>query len=363
MNRRERRAAGKIKTAPARPARTSPAAAFYQAGIVHLREGRMLDAQVSGQQALTADPAHADSLHLMSLITIDAGHFDLAAEWARRAVALNPQPQYLFTLGSVLRQQKQLEEALAVFEQATALRPDSADLFRAAANVMVDLNLTDRAIAAFQHLLKLNPRDRDAAHNLVSLLYRSGKILEALPFLQLSDAPCLPAPDAARVQAWDERLGPHDRLRVGLVWSGNSDHNNDQNRSITLGVLSELFDLDAAFVSLQKDPGADDRALLARSEVIDFTADLADFAETSALMACLDLVISVDTSVAHLAGALGRPVWTLLPYAPDLRGPLDRDDGPCYPTMRLFRQGPNRSYAEVIAQVRGELNALIAARD
>jgi hypothetical protein len=151
-------------------------------------------------------------------------------------------------------------------------------------------------------------------------------------------------------------------LRVGLVWSGNPNHKNDHNRSVPLGILSELFDLDAAFVSLQKDPSADDRALLSRSEVIDLTAELADFTETSALMSCLDLVISVDTSVAHLAGALGRPVWTLLPYTPDNRWLLDRDDSPWYPTMRLFRQGARCSYAEVIARVRGELEAMIAAR-
>ena len=259
--------------------------------MAHLRAGKMLDAQVCGQQALTADPGHADSLHLMSLITIDAQHFDLAAEWARRAVAQDPKPQYLFTLGSVLWQQKQFEEALEAFEQAAR-----------------------------------------------------------------------PAPDAACARAWEARLGSHDRLRVGLVWSGNPNHENDHNRSVPLGILSELFDLDAAFVSLQKDPSADDRALLSRSEVIDLTAELTDFTETAALMSCLDLVISVDTSVAHLAGALGRPVWTLLPFTPDYRWLLERDDSPWYPTMRLFRQDARRSYAEVIARVRSELEAMIAAR-
>ncbi len=123
MNRRERRAAGKT---PA-PGKAAPSdAALYEAGIAHLRAGKMLDAQVCGQQALTADPAHADSMHLMSLITIDAQHFDLAAEWARRAVAQDPKPQYLFTLGSVLRQQKQFEDALAAFEHAARLKPEAA---------------------------------------------------------------------------------------------------------------------------------------------------------------------------------------------------------------------------------------------
>jgi tetratricopeptide (TPR) repeat protein len=312
MTRRDRRAAGKsLKTAPNKAAQPDPAA-LYQAGIAHLRAGRMLDAQVCGQQALTADPAHADSQHLMSLITIDAEHFDLAAEWARRAVAQEAKPEYLFTLGSVLRQLKQLEEALEAFEQAARLEPQAVDLWRAVANVMVDLNPTDRA--------------------------------------------------AARARAWEERLGPHDRLRIGLVWSGSPNHKDDHNRSVQLGILSELFDLDATFVSLQKDPSADDRALLSRSEVIELTNQLTDFTETAALMSCLDLVISVDSGVAHLAGALGRPVWTLLPHTPDYRWLLDRDDSPRYPTMRLFRQDARRSYAEVIGRVRGELIAMIAAR-
>jgi tetratricopeptide (TPR) repeat protein len=294
MTRRERRTAGKTLTAPDKATRPDPAA-LHEAGLAHLRAGRTLDAQVCAQQALIADPAHADSLHLMSLISIDAEHFDLAAEWARRAVARDPKPQYLFTLGGVLRQQKQFEEALELFEQALRLEPDAVDLWRPLA--------------------------------------------------------CLPAPDA--VKTWEQRLGPHDRLRVGLVWTGDSNH----NCSVPLGILSDLFDLDVAFVSLQKDPSDDDRALLARSELIDLTAELTDFAETSALMSCLDLVISVDTNVAHLAGALGRPIWMLLPYTE-----LARDDSPWYPTMRLFRQNASRSYAEVIARVRGELSALIAAR-
>src|SRR5215470_3716698 len=121
MNRRERRAAGKIEA----PRQATGPAALYEAGIAHLRAGRMLDAQVCGQQALTADPEHADSLHLMSLITIDSRHFDLAAEWARRAVERDPKPQYLYTLGAVLRQQRRFEEALQLFEQALREKPDA----------------------------------------------------------------------------------------------------------------------------------------------------------------------------------------------------------------------------------------------
>ncbi|WP_284421693.1 MULTISPECIES: tetratricopeptide repeat-containing glycosyltransferase family protein [unclassified Bradyrhizobium] len=173
-----------------------------------------------------------------------------------------------------------------------------------------------------------------------------------------AEACYLPAPPPARVAAWNARLGAHDRLRVGLVWSGNPRHPRDRARSMPFRTLAGLLDADATFVSLQKDPRAEDRpALLERTELIDLTADLTDFVETAALVASLDLVITVDTSVAHLAAALGRPTWILLPFAPDYRWLIDRDDSPWYPTMRLFRQDRRRDYAPVIAQVRAELTA------
>jgi hypothetical protein len=172
----------------------------------------------------------------------------------------------------------------------------------------------------------------------------------------------LPAPVVSRVQAWESRLGPHTRLRVGLVWSGNPNHKNDFKRSIPLHTLTRILDTDATFVSLQKDLRPGDKAVLReRTEIIDMTEHLIDFAETAALISCLDLVVTVDTSVAHLAGALGRPTWILLPYTPDYRWLLDRDDSPWYPTVRLFRQTETRDYASVIEWVQNELLALVSA--
>jgi hypothetical protein len=166
----------------------------------------------------------------------------------------------------------------------------------------------------------------------------------------------LPPPAKARVDAWEARLGRHDKLRVGLVWSGSLGHRNDHNRSISLRAMAPILDVDANFVSLQKDPRAADRAvLLERTDIIELSADLADFSETAALVCCLDLVITVDTSVAHLAAALGCPTWILLPWTPDYRWLLDRDDSPWYPTMRLFRQTETRDYASVLDRVRTEL--------
>jgi tetratricopeptide (TPR) repeat protein len=182
--------------------------------------------------------------------------------------------------------------------------------------------------------------------------------LETIP----SAVSYLPALPDAPVQQWRARLGAHDRPRVGLVWSGNPAHGNDRNRSMSLSAMSAILDADASFISLQKDPRSDDQAtLLARAEIVDLTSHLTDFVETAALISCLDLVITVDTSVGHLAGALGRPTWILLPYRPDYRWLLGRDDSPWYPSVRLFRQDARRDYARVIERVRAELQATIAA--
>ncbi len=180
-----------------------------------------------------------------------------------------------------------------------------------------------------------------------------------------AETPYLPAPPADRVAIWEQRLRAResapDKLRIGVVWSGNPEHKNDHNRSVPLSMLSRLLDVDATFVSLQKQPRPGDRATLqARSDIVDLTADLGDFSETAALLNCLDLVVTVDTSVAHLAGALGRPTWILLPYDPDYRWLLSRDDSPWYPTARLFRQTAGRDYAEVLDRVRTELETLVS---
>jgi ADP-heptose:LPS heptosyltransferase len=112
---------------------------------------------------------------------------------------------------------------------------------------------------------------------------------------------------------------------------------------------------------LQKDVRPGDRALLEQTRIVDLSLHLADFAETAALVSCLDLVITVDTSVAHLAGALGRPTWILLPYTPDYRWLLNRDDSPWYPTMRLFRQTATRDWGNVLDQVRSDLAGRVAS--
>jgi tetratricopeptide (TPR) repeat protein len=164
----------------------------------------------------------------------------------------------------------------------------------------------------------------------------------------------------SRAETWKVRLASVNSPRVGLVWSGNPDHANDRNRSMPLGLLLPLLDVGARFVSLQKNARAVDQAILdQRNEILDLGPELESFADTAAVISHLDLVISVDTSVAHLAGALGRPVWILLPYVPDWRWLLHRTDSPWYPTARLFRQSETRDWQTVVAQVGSELRSFI----
>jgi hypothetical protein len=124
--------------------------------------------------------------------------------------------------------------------------------------------------------------------------------------------------------------------------------------------LLRLFDVAATFVSLQKDvPAGDEAVLSARGDLLDLGRLLESFADTAALISRLDLVISVDTSVAHLAGALGRPVWILLPFMPDWRWLLDREDSPWYPTARLFRQTERREWQSVVERVHDALHHVV----
>ena len=171
--------------------------------------------------------------------------------------------------------------------------------------------------------------------------------------------PYIPLPEPAR--DWPDWLGERTCPRIGLVWSGNPNHLNDHNRSVPLEKLLPLFDVGAQFVSLQKGARERDRALLAaRRDIRDAEGELASFADTASLIRQLDLVISVDTSVAHLSGALGKPVWVLLPYVPDWRWLLGRDDSPWYPTARLFRQTDTRQWESVVAHVRTALREFVA---
>jgi tetratricopeptide (TPR) repeat protein len=187
---------------------------------------------------------------------------------------------------------------------------------------------------------------------LLSLPLAFGTRLESIPCAK----PYLRATPSA-LRSWSARLGPRKRFSVGLVWSGRPDHRNDHNRSLKLSTLLPLLDCDASFISLQREVRLDDTAALKdRTDLLHFGGELNSFSDTAAIISNLDLVISVDTSVAHLAGALGKSVWILLPYVPDWRWQLDREDSPWYPTARLFRQNHTRAWDDVITRVHDALH-------
>jgi len=166
-------------------------------------------------------------------------------------------------------------------------------------------------------------------------------------------------PNLQRVIHWNEAIAAHkDRLKIGLVWAGRPQHKNDHNRSIALAQLAPLADVpNAMFFSLQKGPAATQTPPQGIPWV-DFTEQLTDFAETAALLANLDLVLTVDTSVAHLAGAMGKKVWVMLPFIVDWRWLLGRTDCPWYPTMRLFRQRTRGDWTGVIQSIAEQLRRL-----
>lgn len=185
--------------------------------------------------------------------------------------------------------------------------------------------------------------------------------LMSLPLALDIDLSNLPAPICylatlpERRTVWRQRLGPLKTLRVGLAWSGSPTHNNDLNRSMRLQVLAPLFDLPIEFHVVQKGVRPEDENSLASFSIQSHESDLNDFADTAALVESLDLVLSVDTSLAHLAGALGKEVWIMLAHVPDYRWLLEREDCPWYPTARLFRQPDIGDWRSVVEQIKSAL--------
>lgn len=194
----------------------------------------------------------------------------------------------------------------------------------------------------------------------LSLPYHLGTTLDSIPA-----APAYLAADAEKAAFWrnwlDQATAPASR-RVGLVWAGNPKHTNDKNRSIDFAKLAPLFEVPGvSWVSLQLGERANDAAaLFASGKLLDPSALIHDFSDSAALLDQLDLLITVDSAPAHLAGALGKPVWNLLPLVPDWRWLLQRDDSPWYPGMRLFRQRELQNWEGVVANVAQSLQQWLA---
>jgi hypothetical protein len=173
--------------------------------------------------------------------------------------------------------------------------------------------------------------------------------------------PYLAADDGALAK-WSARLGALKRPRVALAWSGNPSHYNDRNRSIPFARLAPILAQSACFLSVQRDlRGEDAERLAAEPRMTHLGGELENFTDTAAVLALCDLVIAADTAVAHLAGATGRPLWVLIPFAPDWRWTLNGEASPWYPAARLFRQSALGDWDAVIARVATELGRLVAS--
>jgi tetratricopeptide (TPR) repeat protein len=201
--------------------------------------------------------------------------------------------------------------------------------------------------------------DFDAHATMLSLPRIFGTRVDSIP----ATVPYL-HPDPRRIAAWAAKIGRDDRLKVGLAWAGNPKHKNDRNRSMPLTALAPLATIPGTgFYSLQIGPAAQQATSPPPGmSLIDYTPDLHDFSDTAALIAHLDLVISVDTAVVHVAGAMARPVWTMLPFMSDWRWLTQRSESPWYPSMRLFRQAVIGDWPGVVRQVADALSQLAAEK-
>ena len=165
--------------------------------------------------------------------------------------------------------------------------------------------------------------------------------------------------DMKKVAKWQAILGEKTKPRVGIVWSGSATHKNNHQRSLKLSQLITHLPSDYEYVSLQKEVSDVDKELLTKHfEIKHFGDDLKDFADTAALCELIDIVISIDTSVAHLAGTLGKTTWILLPYSPDWRWLLDRNDSPWYSSAKLYRQEKINDWDGVLVDIESDLKEL-----
>jgi hypothetical protein len=198
--------------------------------------------------------------------------------------------------------------------------------------------------------------------------FRSFRALSGLPALHgtrphnvLVGIPYLRA-DPARTATWKERLDrlvPATSRRVGIVWAGRPAHNNDRSRSISLAAFAPLASVPGvALISLQKGPAASQAGhYFGAAPLLNLGAEIVDFDDTMAILETLDLLVTVDTAVGHLAGAMGRPAFILLAYAPDWRWLLNRSETPWYPSACLFRQTKPGVWDDVMAQAAARITA------
>ena len=338
--------------------------AWHNLGIVRKLLGEFDQAVAAHERVIALKPDHAEARFDLGLLKLLLGDYQQGwplHEWrwkagGERQVSCQP-PQRLW-LGDaplagrtiLLHSEQGMGDVIQFVRYAPMVVAQGAKVLLAAPNALTTLLRSLRC--EFTLLDGDRPVPQFDLHcPLMSLPLAFKTRIDVIP----AQVPYLSA-DAVRRQRWRERLGNKRRPRIGLVWSGNPRHRNDQQRSLPLHLLAPLLTLDFEFHALYSTVREEDRTALERwPQLIRHEHDLADFADTAALIAELDRVISADTAVAHLAGAMGAPVWILLPFVPDFRWLTGRSDSPWYPTARLFRQHRRGDWPGVVEEVRRAL--------
>jgi tetratricopeptide (TPR) repeat protein len=322
--------------------------AYANRGGVLKELGRYVEALESQRQALAINPYHTEALFNSSLLHLIMGNYvegwkQYESRWKttefRPMCRDFPQPLWLGKEGLagktiLLHAEQGFGDAIQFCRFAISLKALGANVVLEVQPRLVGLISMLDGCGSFLVIARGDDLpDFDYHCPLMSLPFALGMTLESIPasegYLTV---------DSGIYTEWQEKLGASSRKRIGLVWSGSAGNKNDHKRSLPLNELLPLLDLNFEFHVLQKEIVPEDREILLASGVRLHDVDQRDFSDAAALVALMDLVISVDTAVAHLAGALGKQVWILLPYSADFRWLTERTDTPWYQSARLIRQ-------------------------
>ncbi len=370
--------------------------AYNNLGNVWLEKGNVENAIANFQQALTLKSNYADAYNNLGNAFKFKGQFTEAVSVYHQALTINPNfPEAHENLGMMLLLNGNLQNGFAEYEWRCRTKKylrrafpyslwDGSNLNGKKILLISDQGLGDAIqfiryapliaqkggkiiVVCQEPLLRLFNNvfgieqvitealvEFDVYAPLMSLPYLMGTTLENIPDR-------IPYISAVQPYSFTLQTPPQTKLKVGIVWAGSPGNQNDRNRSCDVKHFLSIINIPGvAFYSLQKEPKAAELARIdTLGKVEDLSKKLNDFADTATAIAQLDLVISVDTSVAHLAGAMGKPVWLLLSFVSDWRWMLEREDSPWYPTIRLFRQPELGEWSSVFQQVANELRNLV----